>query len=237
MITNRFSLRKRRSLATIAGSFVFFGLVLTAWLSGQTQDTGATLLRQAQDAQDIQKSCHTFVQSFYDWYAQRPGLPRALRYRPLAFSPEIYRALKEDEEAQAKAPGEIVGLDFDPFLNSQDPIEHYVVGRIRLKGDDSCWAEVHAGLAGAKSKESYVAAELANSDGRWHFVNFQYSSANSDFSASVSTGGLLTLLKELREAREKAAKAPSGAQSSPKPQNSVPAPKRPKPVTEPSPRN
>jgi hypothetical protein len=37
-----------------------------------------------------------------------------------AFSPELASKLKEDLAAQEKSPGEIVGLDFDPFLNAQD---------------------------------------------------------------------------------------------------------------------
>ena len=61
---------------------------------------------------------------------------------------------------------EIAGLDFDPLLNSQDPGDHYVVGRIKLKGEDTCWAELHIGSSGKKSKDPYVAAELVNNVGR-----------------------------------------------------------------------
>jgi hypothetical protein len=45
----------------------------------------------------------------------------AIKTKSSVFSPQLALALKEDSAAQAKAEGEIVGLDFDPFLNSQDP--------------------------------------------------------------------------------------------------------------------
>jgi hypothetical protein len=45
------------------------------------------------------------------------------------FESGLLAALKEDVAAQAAAKGEIVGLDFDPFLNTQDPAESYEVGQ------------------------------------------------------------------------------------------------------------
>lgn len=201
-------------------------------LVGLSLATTISVRSQAQDAQDAQKSCREFVQSFYDWYIKHPAWPRALKYRPSAFSPELYRRLHEDHEAQAKVPGDVAGLDFDPILNSQDPGDHYTVGHIDLKNKETCWAEIYEGSPGENSKQSYVAAELANSAGRWQLVNFYYSSPNSDFSASVSHGGLLALLRELREARQKA-KPPARAE----PQDSVAPAKHPRPVSEPTPRN
>jgi hypothetical protein len=191
----------------------------------------------AQDAQDMQKSCRVFVQSFYDWYVKRPELPRALKYRASAFSHELFQQMKEDREAQAKSPGDIAGLDFDPILNSQDPAEHYVVGRVKLSSQNNCWIEIHSGFPGKENTDAYVGAELTNDGVGWKLVNFQYATTNSDFSASVASGGLLGVLKELREARRRAANSHSDAQPTRKPQRSVPAPTHPKPGSEPTPRN
>lgn len=62
-----------------------------------------------------------FVQSFYDWYVKAEiDSDAALKKKPAYFSPELTKALKADAVAAAKSPGDIVGLDFDPFLNAQD---------------------------------------------------------------------------------------------------------------------
>jgi hypothetical protein len=203
------------------------------WILLLSLVTRLSLPSQAQDAREIQKSCRNFVQQFYDWYVKRPEFPRALKYRRSAFSPELSRRLTEDNEAQAKTPGYIVGLDFDPFLNGQDPGEHYVVGRIKLTGEQTCWAEIHKGSSDKMSKATYVAAELVSNVGRWHFVNFYYSLPNSDFSASVAHGGLLALLKDLRQDRRKAAKTPSN--SEPTSQTKAPPSKQPAAASQPTP--
>lgn len=234
MIKNWFTRTKGRRIVQVIGRWILLlSLVPAVSLNGQAQDASVSLPGHARDAQEIQKSCRNFVQSFYDWYVKRAEFPRALKYRPSAFSPELFRRLREDHEAQVKAPGDIAGLDFDPFLNSQDPGDDYVVGRIKLKDKNTCWAEIHTGSSDKMSKETYVAAELVSNVGRWQFVNFQYSNPNSDFSASVSSGGLLGLLKDLREDRKKAAKAPSSPEPTP-PQTKVPSEKHPKPVSKPT---
>jgi len=193
---------------------------------------------QARDAQAMQKSCGNFVRSFYDWYVkQLDSSTGSLKDRPSAFSPELYRALMDDMEAQAKAD-EIVGLDWDPILsgNGRPFGDHYVAGRITIKSEAVCWAEMHDTPSGKKSNEPVVAAELVNKDGQWHFINFYYSFPQSDLAGSVSRGGLLTILKHLREAREKSAKSQSVANPTPQPNNSVPASK-PTALTKPTPRN
>jgi len=164
-----------------------------------------------QDTQKIETSCRNFVQSFYDSYIkQLDSSNDFLKNRPSAFGPELYRALMDDIEAQAKAD-EIVGLDWDPILsgNGRPFGDHYVVGRITIKSAAVCWAEMHDTPSGKKSDEPVVAAELTNEVGQWRFVNFYYVYPKSDFSASISRGGLLTTLKNLREARQKAANKPA----------------------------
>jgi hypothetical protein len=186
-----------------------------------------------QDTQRVEASCRNFVQSFYDWYIkQLDSSSDSLKDRPFAFSPELYRALMDDMEAQAKAD-EIVGLDWDPILsgNGRPFGDHYVVGRISIKSEAVCWAEMHDTPSGKKSEEPVVAAELETKDGQWRFVNFYYVFPKSDLSTSVSRGGLLTILKNLREARQRAANKPA-------PQSNKSGPtSKPTPTTKPTPQN
>lgn len=164
--------------------------------------TSCSLHAQVKSPRDIQRSCRTFVQGFYDWYVRRTlkaearhesgGFDLAIKYRKYAFSRELFRLLKEDSDAQAKnAEGDIVGLDFDPFFNAQDFGERYVVGKITRKGD-RFWVDVYGIWSGKKSEKPDVVPEVMFKRGRWLFVNFRY-----------GNGDLLSTLKELREERQK----------------------------------
>jgi hypothetical protein len=77
-----------------------------------------------------------FVQSFYDWYLPiaRDGHLKeaastvAIKRRPEFFDKSLLRALQNDAAAQARAVGEIDGLDWDPFLTGNDtPPPHFKV--------------------------------------------------------------------------------------------------------------
>lgn len=81
------------------------------------------------------QSVRQFVQGFYNWYVPKalsgnPGLPwgAALAARESNFSPEIASLLRKELQEQGQATGEISGIDFDPFLNTQDPDDQYKVG-------------------------------------------------------------------------------------------------------------
>jgi hypothetical protein len=146
--------------------------------------------------QDIQ-SCHKFVQEFYDWYLPKASFELAIKERSSAFSPELVRALREDQEAQAKVSEEIVGLDGDPFLNSQYPSKHFVVGKITFKAD-RCFADVR-GTSYGKNGE-HVLPELTHKNGQWVFVNFHYPEIKS------SPDDLIYMLKMLKADRDKGPK-------------------------------
>jgi hypothetical protein len=201
----------------------------------------ATCLSQTgrgQDTQTIDASCRSFVQSFYDWYIkQLDSSNGSLKDRPSAFGPKLYDALMEDMEAQAKAD-EIVGLDWDPILsgNGRPFGDHYLVGRITVKSEAVCWAELHDTPSGKKSDEPVVAAELENKDGQWRFLNFYYASPKSGFSNSLSHGGLLTILKNLRASRLTGAKTTPPAKPAPQSNNSGPGSKQ-TPAAKPTPQN
>jgi len=147
-------------------------------------------------ATETQTSCRHFAQSFYDWYVGKAGanFKVALREKRSAFSPKLYKAMQEDVEAQAKVRGEIVGLDFDPIVNSQDPCERYVVGSVTRNGD-SYRAGIFGICSGKKNAKPDVTAELATKEGQWQFTNFHYA-------YDSTPNNLLAILDSLRKERE-----------------------------------
>lgn len=151
------------------------------------------------DGQAVRKSVRSFVQEFYAWYvpiALRdnpvPASDIALKQKPSAFSQELFSALKEDSEAQAKAKGYIVGIDFDPFLACQDPCEKYEAGGVAKKGK-VYRVDIYGICSGQNHKRLFVVAELARSHGSWVFVNFRYPDVHDN---------LLSILRRLRRARQ-----------------------------------
>jgi hypothetical protein len=131
-----------------------------------------------------EESCRVFVQKFYDWYsnqfadkADNPKFDRRnlhsygdpLRRQPPVLSPELIRLIKRDD-ARAKAAGGIANLDFDPYLNSQDPEGKYEVTRVTVNGN----------LCRAKLSQRDVVAEAKRDGPDWVFSNFYYSFYSED---------------------------------------------------------
>jgi len=159
----------------------------------------------------MEHSCRAAVQEFYNWYLPRlmrevrtPAMTQALNARSQNFSAELHRRLAEDTAAAAKSPDEIVGLDFEPFVNSQDPAPRYVAKRSYRAGK-GLWVEVHGVIDGKESEDPDVIPELILSRGHWVFVNFHYPAQE----AGGARSNLLGVLKELRDARRK----PAGSRS------------------------
>jgi hypothetical protein len=144
---------------------------------------------------DAQKSCLDFVQAFYDWYVPKTQERHpvatwelAMNDKGSAFSTELLTALREDAEARAKAPqGELVGLDADPLLASQDPYPRYELDDVMIERD-RCLVGVYGVQSGDRRPKPDVVAELATKDGRWHFINFHYE-------GNVGDSNLLNTLK------------------------------------------
>jgi hypothetical protein len=141
-----------------------------------------------------------FMQQFYDWYvplalkaSAKPAWTLAMSEKGAIFDPDLARALKTDAEAQDKVVGEIVGLDFDPFLASQDPDRKYVVGSVARKGD-RYWADVYGLSSGKMRARPDVIVELQEKDAKWIIVDFHYPGGGKD---------LLTTLKLLQRDRPK----------------------------------
>jgi hypothetical protein len=156
---------------------------------------------QSESEANASDSVRKFVQGFYDWYVPKalngnsaPAWSTAVKEKGSYFSPELGRKLREDSEAQAKDEGEIVGLDFDPFLNGQDPGRRYGVGKVVPKGS-SYLVEVHRVVSGKPEEKPTAAAEVAGKNGQWYFVNFLYPDGHD----------LLGILKALKDDRDKPA--------------------------------
>jgi hypothetical protein len=153
----------------------------------------------AEGGQSASEPIRHSVQEFYDWYvpktlneSSQPAWNQALKQRVAAFSTELFHALEADSEAQVKVTGDIVGLDFDPFLGSQDPCERYQVGKITQNGSTYS-VEIYGICSGKKDKKPDVVAELTQKNDRWLFVNFDYPQG----------GNLLAILKSLQKSRQK----------------------------------
>lgn len=147
-------------------------------------------------------SAQKFVENFYTWYIQSENKfsdlsmdEFALRKKPQWFSAAIAQGLREDEAAAAKSPGEVVGLDFDPFLNAQDVCEPYKTGKV-TRVDKAYRVEVFGSCPEPGSKNPDVIAAVEKKNGAWVFVDFYY----------PGQGDLFSVLQALKEEREKPGK-------------------------------
>ena len=135
---------------------------------------------QPEDASEA--SARAFVQGFYDWYAGKVvaaskgksaagyGFIDAVRQRPHGFSPELKRLLEEDVAAASKCPGEVVGLDWDPFLETQESPGAYAVGKVEKAAPGF---RVSVGDRKARGVRNPVAeADVAFVGGHWRFIDF-----------------------------------------------------------------
>lgn len=160
----------------------------------------AIIASHANAAPGEPQAVRAFVQSFYDSYAALASgthnsspLEMILARRASVLAPELYRALKADDDAQRKVPDDVVGLDFDPILNTQEEAGHYVVGRI-TPGHGTFAVEIRE----RGSKEPDVIAEVGRYAGKFVFVDFMY----------PEQGDLLGILRTL--ATQRAQSSPRG---------------------------
>jgi hypothetical protein len=171
------------------------------------QQTALAQMKPKRPLSKEERSCQKFVQEFYDWYVARDvqyeksrevrtTSDYVLQLRPHVLSAELLRLLKDDSEAQSKA-NEIVGLDFDPFFDSQDPSPKFEVESVSVM-NDRCDAVVNGIREGEKQER--VMPELVAAGQSWVFVNFHY--GKSKFSEDEN---LLSTLKFLSNDRKKSA--------------------------------
>lgn len=164
-------------------------LAATLLVSAQGQSTRLTSAQVA--------SARTFVQKFYNNYLPlsnhpgvRPPWITAIKTSPKSFDPTLTKLLMDDARASAKSKNEIVGLDFDPFLNSQDPAQTYIASTVNA-GSGTFYVQLDARYAGMKPERGVVTAVLKPSTSGWVFINFLYGKESS----------LISVLKQLKKER------------------------------------
>ncbi|SRR6266568_1570103 len=155
------------------------------------------LQRPADQPDSTVRSAEAFTQAFYDWYRHNDDrLETALAQRPELFATTLLAALRSDIDAQARSPGEIVGIDWDPFTDSQDPCDPYQVASASRGGDTIFVAMKGMCTDAAPRPSPDVIAHLQRKDSGWVFV---------DFTSPGDTLSLLGHLALLRKDRERAA--------------------------------
>ncbi len=129
-----------------------------------------------------QQSSLQFVQSFYDWYAAESTrshttslLEYALQKRKNSFEQSLYKLLTADVEASKKSPGEIVGLDFDPFFNTNaEPAKSYQVRYHSIKSKDNDSLDILAISGSRKEFETIGTVNVTQKAGLWQISNIHY---------------------------------------------------------------
>ena len=153
--------------------------------TSQPDTTGATLAVSATG-----DSAATFAWAFYDWYVRHgTRSDSAIVARAALFAPQLLAALKTDFDAQAKDSQEVVGLDWDPFLNTQDPCALYRVGSSTRRANRALVPVF--GNCGDTARP-HVVAELERNGPSWLFVDFRH---------TADSGSLLHDLVELSKGR------------------------------------
>lgn len=132
-----------------------------------------------------------FVSGVYAAYlprSERSGigaLDSLMHEQPQWFSDSLRAGWQRDVSRRRENPGEIVGLDFDPLLASQDPCEDYETGSV-THVDSLIRVDIHAVCQGVRSADAVLVAEVVLRDTQWQFTNFIY---------QPSVGDLLRLLR------------------------------------------
>lgn len=180
----------------VVNSFIAENKIKVSDVRYDENERVVTLVKKADISHTgLPASCRDFVEGFLSWYVplalrnhKEPASVLAIRQRPAIFSDKIRKSLEEDRKAQERSE-DIVGIDFDPFLSSQDPYAKYVVGKVTVE-DGKCLADIRPG----ERRYWDLRAEAKQSDGAWRFTNFHY---NSD----VMPKDLLSILRDLKLAR------------------------------------
>ncbi len=191
-----------------------FGMTLLACAACRAQPASAQAMQQQPVASPKPspestkaKSCHAFVQSFYDWYIAKQNSNESsnsgssgdevLRFKSNVLSVKLRRMLKKEYATDAKMNGHLdLQLEFDPYINSQDDPGPLAV-RTATYRDGKCRASVWFTESG--SDGDLVDPELVLQNGNWVFINFHYPDPETP-----SEENLVSILLELRNEREHA---------------------------------
>jgi hypothetical protein len=159
-------------------------LALGAFLIAGCQPSGSLVQRQTDGHADLRAE----VQAFYDWYLEPNHDGRTvgtvLIERPQVLAAELRALLQADRSCVAEAQA-ICNLDFDPFLNSQDPCAKYEV-REQVADSGTPRFNVYAVCSGERGEVPDLQVTVQPLDSGWVFVNMDYGMEGTD---------LLTLLR------------------------------------------
>jgi hypothetical protein len=188
----------RRALSfLVKGTYSLF--VMIALASHLANASDAVQLSSSSSSVAANKdSAGAFVQDFYDWYApmafrQKNSLPweQAITLKANLFSSKLKIVLNIDKHSGKDSDGVYTGLDFDPFLNSFNPCERYVVAEV-MEYEKSFRVAMQAVCNGKLQQKNIVWAEVSyTKKSQWQFVNFHYPESND----------LIAVLKNLRKRR------------------------------------
>jgi hypothetical protein len=125
-----------------------------------------------------------FVTAFYRaHFAHKQRFDLTVKRERAKFAPELLALLDEDAKRSAANPDEIVGLDFDPFINAQEEATRFKLSGTTREGADAIVAvSLYFG-----SEARPVRVRLTPSGASWRISNFVY-----------DEGDLVSILKELR---------------------------------------
>ena len=165
-------------LARYAAAVFSASVIAAPTVASAANPSASAVVTMASEA-----GARAFVQGFYDWYAGRMlaasksksskgfDFIDGIHGRPDSFSLELKRLLDEDYAASRKCPSEVVGLDWDPFLETQDTPGAYVVGQVektaqgfRMSIDDR---KIPKG-----ERNPVAQADVAFVGRHWMFVDF-----------------------------------------------------------------
>ncbi|HTX14590.1 MAG TPA: hypothetical protein VMD77_04780 [Candidatus Baltobacteraceae bacterium] len=160
---------------------------------------GAFGLRRARatTAHDVEESCRTFVEQFYNYYEPlEPGhtlestsLGDAVEKKQ--FDPLLAQQLRVVLDTQAKS-GQI-RLEFDPIINGREPADKYEASNVTRKGEHYLVEVYGVSGDGRKHDNPDVIAEVEPQGGEWMFVNFHYPNRAD----SAENENLLSMLKQI----------------------------------------
>jgi len=160
---------------------------------------GAFGLRRARatTAHDVEESCRTFVEQFYNYYEPlEPGhtlestsLGDAVEKKQ--FDPLLAQQLRVVLDTQAKS-GQI-RLEFDPIINGREPADKYEASNVTRRGEHYLVEVYGVSGDGRKHDNPDVAAEVEPRGGEWMFVNFHYPNRAD----SAENENLLSMLKQI----------------------------------------
>jgi hypothetical protein len=167
------------------------GLFMRSFGSLMLAMIACSLMAQTKGPHYVGNSPNDFVEGFYSWYVPHnmsgdsiAEMGKHLGLIRSELSPQLAKLLEEDSAAQAKCQ-DLIGLDFDPFLYTQEPAKHYKVGpAVQTKAGYR--ANIYRLESGKRADKPDVLAEFTQRDGHWYFVNFYYP-GGSDLLANLKS--------------------------------------------------